>query len=834
MTGNQQADRLEAVASRGWKLLPCHHITASGRCSCGRKDCASPGKHPRTRHGLTEASNDPADLAHWATRWRLANIGVATGDASGVVVIDLDGTAAKRWWAAVQLEHGYRHDGLQQRTPGHGGGLHLFFARPDDGRSYRNSAGRIAPGVDVRGDGGYVLVAPSNHLAGRYEWVDPDAPVAAMPSWLADLCADSPRPPSPAAQPPHPVGQPPDRQRHAYATAALEAELSRIRATAAGGRNHALNNAAFNLGQLIAGGELDEDWVRDRLTDVAIAVGLGARETAATIDSGLRAGAHQPRRAPEPARGEEPPPPDPPGGDGTNGTPPARRRTIIVNDRPLEGVSDDIQDAIADANDPPSVFVRGGRLTRVRSDEHGRPSIEHLTHASLRHYAARAATYNTVRHTADGERRRETFPPKDAIADVLERDRWPSYPTLRAVSAAPIVRPDGTIHARHGYDRVTGYYHWSPGDLIPPIAREPSPDDQMAAAALVQEALEDFPFEQPADHANAWSFLLTPLVRPLLSAVPPMALIDAPQPGTGKGMLVKLMAVIAYGSPPAMTPLPEREEEFAKLLTTLLLQGQPLVVIDNVERPLRSSTLAAALTSDPYQGRVLGQSSAPPVPNSAIYCATGNNISVGGDLARRCYRIRLNWEHPDPDRRTGFRHDPLLGWALAERPRLLAALATLVRAWWIGGQPPAPSVVPMGEATEWTRMIGGILHHAGVDGFLANSDELRGDVDVEAGEWAAFLAKWRAEFGPAPVVVKDLTDKLAAEPDFRATLPPRLASAWDTKGWSASLGSSLRQRQGRYHGTPGFRIRKVSVDRMGRTVWTVAQHDDPDPPPEQE
>jgi hypothetical protein len=470
----------------------------------------------------------------------------------------------------------------------------------------------------------------------------------------------------------------------------------------------------------------------------------------------------------------------------------------------------------------------------VRLDELHRASIEVLTPVSLRHYAARAATYAKIRQTADGPRQRETFPPKDAVADVLERDRWP-FPALRAITAAPVVRPDGTIHARHGYDEATCYYHWSPGDQVPPIPREPSLEALRTAVEVIDEALCDFPFETPADRANAWALLLSPMVRPLLSAVPPMALIDAPQPGTGKGLLVKLMSVIVYGSTQPMTPMPDKDEEFAKLLTTFLLQGQPLIVLDNVERPIRSATLAAGLTSDPYAGRVLGQSSAPSVPNAAIYCATGNNISVGGDLARRCYRIRLNFRGPNPDRRQGFRHDPLLEWAAMYRHEILAALATIIRAWWVAGQPPARDVPPMGEATEWTRIIGGILHHAGIEGFLANLDELRQGADVDDSEWVGFFGGWRFEFGPAQVTGADLTKRLELESKFRDTLPARLAGAWDTKSWPTVLGTNLKARQDRYYGEAGFHLRNHGVlDRSGRVSWSVGRLDDPDPPPPDE
>src|SRR3954468_24768513 len=75
--------------SRGWGVFHCHTPTLDG-CSCGRPACPSPGKHPRTRNGVHDATTDRATVAAWWRRWPQANVGVATGDPSGPVVIDID------------------------------------------------------------------------------------------------------------------------------------------------------------------------------------------------------------------------------------------------------------------------------------------------------------------------------------------------------------------------------------------------------------------------------------------------------------------------------------------------------------------------------------------------------------------------------------------------------------------------------------------------------------------------------------------------------------------------------------------------------------------------
>ena len=143
----------------GWAVFPVHTAT-NGKCSCGR-ECASPGKHPRTPSGVKDASKDPTVVAAWWERWPDANVAVATGQASGVVVVDVDGPEGEE--ALVEL-----CGNPPTPTSLTGKGRHLFFAAPD--HPVMNQVA-LAPKLDVRGDGGYVVVPPSVHHTGRvYRW----------------------------------------------------------------------------------------------------------------------------------------------------------------------------------------------------------------------------------------------------------------------------------------------------------------------------------------------------------------------------------------------------------------------------------------------------------------------------------------------------------------------------------------------------------------------------------------------------------------------------------------------------------------------------------------
>ena len=175
-------------AAIGWKVFPVYEAV-EGRCSCqAGKDCHSPGKHPRTAHGFKDATNDASIIAAWWRDWPRANIGVATGHASGIAVLDVD----PRNDGLATLESMMEQHGSMPHTPKAqtgGGGLHFVFAYPSEGPVPSRT---IGPGLDFKGDNGYVVVAPSQHVSGgHYRWLDCERPdelaVAGLPSWLLEL-----------------------------------------------------------------------------------------------------------------------------------------------------------------------------------------------------------------------------------------------------------------------------------------------------------------------------------------------------------------------------------------------------------------------------------------------------------------------------------------------------------------------------------------------------------------------------------------------------------------------------------------------------------------------
>jgi ribosomal protein S24E len=172
-------------ARKGWSVVPMYEPDGAGGCSCGRLDCTSPAKHPRTTNGLHDASRDEERIRSWWERWPNANVGVATGVTSGIFVVDLDGWAS--CMRLLKLEQTYTQlpETLRSATS-RSKGFHLFFRYPTDA-AIPNSAGRIDKGIDVRGEGGVVVVPPSIGVTGvEYSWVNTE-PICEADPWLLTL-----------------------------------------------------------------------------------------------------------------------------------------------------------------------------------------------------------------------------------------------------------------------------------------------------------------------------------------------------------------------------------------------------------------------------------------------------------------------------------------------------------------------------------------------------------------------------------------------------------------------------------------------------------------------
>jgi len=172
----------QEYVSLGFKVFPCHYMTADGSCSCGKKEkCHSPGKHPKTRQGVKDATNNLAKIEEYFKDD--FNIGIATGEPSGVWVLDDDDVISNKAVSDILPKTWTARTG--------GGGRHYFFRHTEKSKLLKNVKGIGSwKDFDVRATGGYVIAPPSNHISGgNYEWIisPHECELAEAPDWLVQL-----------------------------------------------------------------------------------------------------------------------------------------------------------------------------------------------------------------------------------------------------------------------------------------------------------------------------------------------------------------------------------------------------------------------------------------------------------------------------------------------------------------------------------------------------------------------------------------------------------------------------------------------------------------------
>jgi hypothetical protein len=274
---NSIMDAAINYANQSWPVFPCDPAT----------------KQPYTSKGFKAATTEASQIVDWWSKFPKAMIGVPTGAASGIWVLDIDvkpDADGAVELAKLEQAHGALPPTLTASTPS--GGKHLYF-RYTEGIKNRGS---FESGIDVRGEGGYVIAAGSVRDDGcRYQWEDKETEVAVAPAWLLELVKPATAKPTERTRT--------TKRNPSYSDAAIISELQNLIGTASN-RNNQLNHSALAVGQFVGAGAISRQEAEARLFGAAVANGYVAKDGAAaaraTIKSGLDAGERQPRDIPEP------------------------------------------------------------------------------------------------------------------------------------------------------------------------------------------------------------------------------------------------------------------------------------------------------------------------------------------------------------------------------------------------------------------------------------------------------------------------------------------------------------------------------------------------------
>ena len=419
---------------------------------------------------------------------------------------------------------------------------------------------------------------------------------------------------------------------------------------------------------------------------------------------------------------------------------PARRSEVNLSAGQMLRAVEETLMALGQRTQSNKIFNQGGRLVRMVRDIEGLLAMEEVPQAALRAAIERVVLFKKYNSKLD-----EWMPadcPQDLVQIIATRGEFgESIQELQEILACPTIMPDGTPLVDPGYYPKQAIYldTSSLGDVNPDMGRD-------EALSILRDLVHQFPFEKPAHESVALSALITPVVRGAIPGPVPLILFDASTPSAGKTFLADISSLIATGKV-APRQAQVDEVEFEKRVTSILMNGARTVLIDNVKKPIGGATMDALLTSDVWSARILGISKMIKLRSRAMWMATGNNITIQGDLARRTLRCYLRPNMERPEEASGFKYPDIISHVKANRSLYISAAISLVRSYIVAGSPPQ-DIPPLGSFGAWSQTVRSSLVWAGMPDPVLTQAELRSDnatatwgvtldalASVYAGQW---------------------------------------------------------------------------------------------------
>ena len=327
-------------------------------------------------------------------------------------------------------------------------------------------------------------------------------------------------------------------------------------------------------------------------------------------------------------------------------------------------------------------------------------------------------------------------PPQQIARVLLAYERARTFRRISGVITTPTLRADGSLLANPGYDPATELYLW-PSVTLPAIPQAPTREDAEGALAALKDLLAEFSFKTPGlDLAVALSALITALLRGPLPAAP-IYLVRGDTPGVGKSYLVDVIATIATGRLCPVIAASRSVEETEKRISSVLLDGSPIVSLDNLTHDLDGELLCQVAERPMVKVRILGRNQSPDCECHTMVFATGNNVTYKGDMVRRGLTCELEALSERPELRA-FKRNALKR-ARANRAYYIAAVLTIARAYLTAKSPSVCDA--FGSYDEWSTMVRSPLVWLGEPDPIACLDKIR-EEDSELSSIREFFDLW--------------------------------------------------------------------------------------------
>lgn len=770
--GTGAQDRTEQAlqaAARGWRLFP---VTAHDK------------KPPLIKDWPKLATSDIEQLLEWACEYPNCNWGIATGEGSGVFVLDADSDEALEYLKKL---------GPMPRTftVKTSRGLHFYFRYPA-GYEIRNSASKLAAGLDVRGDAGYVLLPLSIHPSGALYTVLDDCDPAPAPAWLLKMLG------SKNASPSKPPAEKAQSQSGKKITQGIR--NSRLTSLAGSMRRRGMSKVAIEAALLKENEQrFDPPLEKSEVQQVVDSVSRydSAEENTSQVQLIMGDGpyAQMVPNAEAILRSRE--------AERIFQTPVSRKLVRIVQHQ-YDSTPDKLVQRDPDASFLTDVDAKYLQLALGRSGQVVKMKSNLLVPTDAPYQLADML-----------------------LSSVMTSPEMTSWRLLKKISRTPVLLPDGNIVMESGYHAGSEIWIDTRGIDFVDVAADRPKLSARECKKLIDENIQPFvrmyPFFKETQgqrwyETGAFAVVLSAMMsvddRHNLPAVP-MHCVSAPTQSCGKTRLVQAICAAVTGTHPTVVTY-DGVEEFAKLIPVLLGKGDSAICIDNIIMPVNNAKLAAMLTQEyAFNNRILGKSEDVTVENVSVLFATGVNLQLSGDMPTRCLMIRIEPDDERPEQRV-FPFDQI---ELAKElfPRAVMSVKSVLRAHQLQGFPGLKLLKSGSRFPQWDKRIRAAIVWAGFADPITTQDAIRSD-DPTRNESTRLLWMLRGKFKDNPFQTRDLSLKISSEDtdDLKQITGHRDGEALNLKKVGKYFSTHLRDRW-----FDGIRLVKTNKNQNGRQEWKI-------------
>lgn len=361
------------------------------------------------------------------------------------------------------------------------------------------------------------------------------------------------------------------------------------------------------------------------------------------------------------------------------------------------------------------VYNRGGVLTQLVTEaplpklclsDNGAPRLRPVPIQSLTLLLSEHARWMNRIQTQNGVKLKRIAPPTSIAGALISAQSLPGIPVVTGIVSCPVLRADGSIASKRGYDKATGLYLDVDGDWPVPMSID-------IAVQWFDDVLHDFPWETPAHKSACIAAIVTMVSRHAFAGPAPGFFFDANISRIGKGLATDVLTTITEGRKASRMSFSEDDTELRKVITSAAIAASPYVLFDNVRGKFGGRSLEGAMTAGRWSDRILGTNQTIDVAFNPVWLATANNATITPDMVGRLVMCRLHTTDESPGSRTDFRHPDLLSHVKQHRRELAMAAISLPYHYMRAGMPKQP-ISGWGGFDGWNDLVRASLVWAGL------------------------------------------------------------------------------------------------------------------------